>query len=160
MSLELKGFEAFKKALLDLKKRLQKAEAEVLVGITEQVASEQKSGADGLTVLDIAAIHEFGLGNVPSRSFIEGYVVENVDALHKMVQSRLKLFYDDKITETQMLNQLGLYASNGMKARISNGIAPELSSVTIKNKGGKEIPLIDSGQLRASITYRIDRKKP
>jgi hypothetical protein len=76
-----------------------------------------------------------------------------------MVQSRLKLFYDDKITETQMLNQLGLYASNGMKARISNGIAPELSSVTIKNKGGKEIPLIDSGQLRASITYRIDRKK-
>jgi hypothetical protein len=42
-----------------------------------------------------------------------------------------------------------------IKQRIANGIAPPNSPYTIARKGSSK-PLIDTGQLRNSITYQVE----
>jgi hypothetical protein len=44
-----------------------------------------------------------------------------------------------------------------MKARIAEGIPPPLAEATIARKGGgKTTPLINTGQLRNSIGYKVE----
>ena len=53
------------------------------------------------------------------------------------------------------LELMGVYMTNLIKERMAQGIKPSNSKITIERKGSST-PLIDSGQLRNSITYRVN----
>lgn len=131
---------------------------EVAVGILGPKADAAED--DGpKTVLFVATIHEFGAprAKIPARSFVRAYVDENSSKI-KALQS--KLFVDvlaGKLTPDAALDRIGAVVAAGMQARISRGIDPPLSPKTIARKGSSK-PLINTGQLRSSITWLVRKR--
>lgn len=120
----------------------------------ETFGPEKPKAVSALTVGDIAEIHEYGLGNNPERSFIRAWVDENPGKI-KVAMTRLMVsVVKGKRDKGQALDAFGLWAVGQMQKRIASGIAPPLTAATILKKGST-IPLIDTGQLRASITYQV-----
>lgn len=143
-------------ALMQRFKELETASWQISIGVHE---SEGKIKHDGtvdadLTVVDVATFHEFGLGNNPRRSFIGDYFDQNEDQIKKWSSKAVQDFIAGKKTREQALNYVGSMIVGGIQARIAAGINPPLSNETIQRKGSS-VPLIDTGQLRTSITYRI-----
>lgn len=132
----------------------------VAVGVLAKDAQTGAAESPGLTVLDVAIFNEFGTKNadgtvrIPERSFIRAWADSNAkeaaDLLRRLVAQSIK----GKITEDQALNRFGLWAQGQIQLRIANGIPPPNAQSTIDRKGSDK-PLIDTGQLRSSISYEI-----
>lgn len=127
------------------------------VGIFADLGSAQKNkAAAGLTVLDVATFHEFGLG-VPERSFLRGYVDENKARIRGMIKSLATMVQQGKLDQDTALEKLGLTIVGEIQKRIAKGIPPPNAESTIARKGSST-PLIDTGQLRSSITHKVRGK--
>jgi hypothetical protein len=109
-----------------------------------------------LTIGEIAEIHEFGLGSCPRRSFLAGWVDENQDEIRNVVNKGAAALVQGRLDgPLQFLNQVGAWAVGSIQKRMAQNIPPPLAPATIQRKGSS-IALIDTGQLRSSITYRVD----
>jgi len=122
----------------------------VSVGIHEEDGAHDHGG---MTVVDLASIHEFGLG-VPERSFIRAWFDENEDRAKEAMRRLLVSVLEGKNKPEQAVEKFALWVVGEMQARIARGIAPALAESTIASKGSS-VPLIDTGQLRSSISYEI-----
>lgn len=135
---------------------------EVVVGVLADKGGDRAAG-DGsdLTVLDIAIIHEFGAPDaaypIPERSFCRAYVDENREQIRAWLRALVARVFAGAITVRQAFEQLGARVAAGMQARISAGIDPPNAPSTVERKGSST-PLVDTGQLRASITYLVREK--
>lgn len=112
------------------------------------------SGGDKLTVADIAEIHEFGLGSVPRRSFLADWAEQSQVLVLQVVTKAAKAVVKETLSVDEAVEQIGAWAVGSIQTRMANGIPPALKPATIKRKGSS-VTLIDTGQLRSSITYRI-----
>ncbi len=108
-------------------------------------------GKARISVAELAAIHEFGLG-VPERSFLRGWLAEKGANVGEALVRLTKRHGPGPIA----LELWGQWAAGSIQQRIAKQIPPPLAKVTIDRKGSS-IPLIDTGQLRSSITYRVAR---
>lgn len=136
----------------DLIKRVfGKQRATIEVGILE--ADGAKPHGEGLTVLDVATFNEFGLG-VPERSFLRAWFDDNRPRAMTILGAVLRTVVSGQRTKEQALELLGARFVAEIQKRIAQGILPPNSEETIKKKGSS-VPLIDTGQLRTSITYRV-----
>lgn len=104
----------------------------------------------------IAAIHEFGLGDMPQRSFLRSAYDENLPMIDKMIQ-RVANGAVFGLGTNAALNQLGNVVQGMVQRKIVDGPFVPNSPATIKRKKSSK-PLIDTGHLRQSIRYVIDRK--
>lgn len=113
-----------------------------------------------LTVAEIAAIHEFGHGVVPERSWLRDFVEQNREKLGKMLEvSAIQIFNgaDPEVT----MNRFGLAVVGMIKERIIAGIQPGLTEETKREKqrvtGGeaKDTPLIRFGQFVSAIAHEV-----
>lgn len=104
----------------------------------------------------IAAIHEFGLGDMPQRSFLRSAYDENLPMIDKMIQ-RVANGAVFGLGTTAALNQLGNVVQGMVQRKIVDGPFVPNSPATIKRKKSSK-PLIDTGHLRQSIRYVIERK--
>lgn len=112
--------------------------------------------AVALTIGEIAEIHEFGLGSCPRRSFLAGWVDEKQDEIKRVVDAGAQALVSGRLdSPLQFLNQVGAWAVGSIQRRMSENIPPPLAPATIKRKGSS-VALIDTGQLRSSISYRVD----
>jgi hypothetical protein len=104
----------------------------------------------------IAAIHEFGLGDMPQRSFLRSAYDENLPMIDKMIQhvANGAVF---GLGTNAALNQLGNVVQGMVQRKIVDGPFTPNSPATIKRKKSSR-PLIDTGHLRQSIRYVIERK--
>jgi hypothetical protein len=130
------------------------------VGVLAEDAAEQHENEDGepsgLTVGEIAEIHEFGLGSAPRRSFLAGWADQNADQIKTVVIRGGQALARGKIASIdQLLEQIGVWAVGSIQARMATSIPPPNAPATIKRKGSS-VALIDTGQLRSSISYRVD----
>lgn len=123
------------------------------VGVFE--ANGSKTYEDGMTVLEVATIHEFGTSTIPERSFIRAYFDENQTRIRKMMTALMGSVIEGKRTKEQVLEILGQKLVGEIQARIAARIPPPLAPETVRRKGS-DVPLIDTGQLRSSITYKVD----
>lgn len=148
-----------KNDLPDLIKRIKNEQAGVVsIGVQGSKGEADKKGSDGdLTVLEVATFHEFGTINVPERSFIRSNDFRNKEKYKKIKQEVLNKFVKQQMTLKQGLGLLGLRVEADIKEGITQGIEPELRPETIARKGSST-PLIDTGQLRSSITHKVDKK--
>lgn len=104
----------------------------------------------------IAAIHEFGLGDMPQRSFLRSAYDENLPMIDKMIQ-RVANGAVFGLGTNAALNQLGNVVQGMVQRKIVDGPFVPNSPATIKRKKSSK-PLIDTGHLRQSIRYVIERK--
>jgi hypothetical protein len=138
-----------------------KARPVVRVGVMgDEAAAPKKSKTGGTsvsTVIDVATIHEFGIG-VPRRSFIADWADESItDSQRRLRKAANRI--NKKGADLEMeLERFGLWAVGEIQKRISRGISPDISEETKKRKGSN-IPLIDTGQLRSSITHLVMMKR-
>jgi hypothetical protein len=115
---------------------------------------EDKPYDDGMTVADVAMIHEYGLGDAPERSWLRAWVDENQAAIEARLKTEVEAALFGKRTAEQAMERFGLWAVGEIKKRIIAGIGPALADETVKRKGSST-PLIDSGQLLSSITHQV-----
>lgn len=133
---------------------------EVTVGVHSADGSEVEEGSD-LTVAEIAAIHEFGLG-VPERSWLRDFVDENREQLSDMLATTA-LQIAKGVNQDTAMNRFGLAVVGLIRKRIVAGIEPELAEETKLEKmrvtGGKakDTPLIRFGQFVSAIAHEINR---
>lgn len=127
------------------------------VGIHEEQAGGPKEGSEGLTLIEVAEIHEFGTATIPQRSFIgayaEGKEAEAKSDLRKLATAIVK----GKVDADRGLDQLAQLYAGEVQQRIADGIPPGLADSTIAKKGSSTPLIGPSGQLRSSITGQVIR---
>lgn len=127
----------------------------VAVGIQESEGSAEAKGSPGVQVIDVAQWNEFGTERIPARSFIRAwfdeYQPQNQAVARRMATSVLK----GMRTTKQAMEALGVLFVGQIQQRIAAGIDPANAESTIRRKGSST-PLIDTGQLRSSVTYRVE----
>ena len=142
--------------------------AVVNVGVQGQPAAANHQNTH-LTVGQLATIHEFGkvirqpklnrIIVIPARSFLRATVDQYRDAIARRQVLLSQGYILGKFELRPAMELLGMYVVGLVKQRIANGIAPPNRPSTIARKGSSK-PLIDTGQLRNSITYKVDLVAP
>jgi len=131
------------------------------VGVHEEDGNKAYEPGKAITISQIAAVHEFGLGRVPRRSWLLDYISED-RATIKEAQRRVGVaIAKGRMTADVAYLRLGALIVSKIQARIRARIEPPLADATIdaKSVGGNlsDIPLIDEGRFINSIRARLDR---
>lgn len=103
----------------------------------------------------VAAVHEFGLNKMPQRSFLRSAYDENKATINQMIDNVANGAITGMSVGTA-LNQLGNAVQGMVQKKIVNGPFTPNAPATIKRKGSDR-PLIDTGHLRQSIRYVIQK---
>ena len=102
-----------------------------------------------------AAINEYGTSKIPQRPFMRTAVSRHGkswgEKSAKAVQSVMKGMPISQVTEL-----VGMQMKSDISSTLTNGPWTPNSVVTIAKKGSSR-PLIDTGELRASITYKVEK---
>lgn len=125
------------------------------VGVIGAKATAPHAGGP-LTTAEIAEIHEVGAG-VPRRSWLVDWLEENRREVERTMRALSRKVLLGQMDPKVATAQLGAWAAGSIQQRIADQIPPPLAEATIKRKGSS-VPLIDTGQLRTSITSRVAKK--
>lgn len=109
---------------------------------------------NGMSVAGVAAVHEFGGGSVPERPFMRTGIRRGLPDQAKLNTANLKAVARGTLTVPQALGQLGLMAATQVQREILEGDFAPLKDATVNRKGSTK-PLIDTGQMRQSVTFEI-----
>ena len=156
-----KGKDFFKQ-IKELKK------LQVRVGFQHGRASDPGSGAD---LADVAAWNELGTEHSPPRPFLRQSVDNNADPINAMCASQLKRITNGQASAREALQDLGDMQKALVQNEIKTGSFEPNAPITISGgwmwrkgrafyvKGkGSDRPLIDTGQLRYSVNFTIQKK--
>ena len=129
-------------------------------------SSYMDESGNTVELLIIATVHEFGttikLKNggkivIPERSYLRSTFDNEkskiVDKCDKLLESVINL----KLPVEVFFQTIGEYIVGLVQGTLTDLKDPGLSDPTIKAKGSSN-PLIDTGRLRQSITYKVVRK--
>ena len=143
----LKDLEKYAKTIDDVKNKA------VYVGLPKEKAT--KKYKEGESVIEVGATHEYGVGNIPQRSFLRVPFAENKKEIDEFIQKRFKMS-GKEIAPIKALEQIGVFTEGISKESFVKNNWKELSNARKQQKivNGKSgnTPLIDTGNLRNSIT--------
>lgn len=146
-------YKQVKKNLLDFSK------LDLLVGVPQD-KTKREGNSEPITNAELMFIHTNGspIRNIPKRPTIEPTVEENKERISEMFKKAVNKVLANRGDGRADLEKIGLWTVNKIKAKFgSDELVPNAPS-TIAQKGDNN-PLIDTGQLRNSITYVIRRKQ-
>jgi len=115
-------------------------------------------GEQGSDLVQYATDNEFGSDKIPPRSFIRWTITENEDLIFNFIESGYGKILNNELTKKEMLEQLGLLIQMKIQERITLLRYPPNAPATIKKKKSSN-PLIDTGRMRQSITYKVGKFK-
>lgn len=133
----------------------------VLVGILADEPHEGRGESGPASLVEIAAINEFGApgAGIPSRPFIRGTIDANAAEIQRLQAAVARAVIAGRITPEQALQQIGARVAGMIKAAIARGgeppFAPNAES-TILAKGSSK-PLVDTGTLRSAVSFEVQR---
>lgn len=119
---------------------------------------------EDVNIATVGLVHEFGdeSSGIPQRSFLRSTYNEQEDRLEGLLIKELQRqinagFYDPE----KAVKKIGVYMVGKIKGKFTNNNWPALKDPTRggRNKDGGATPLVDTGQLRASIDYEIVKGK-
>lgn len=128
----------------------------VFVGLPKEKVGGKIYG-DGMTILRIGAIHEFGYGHIPQRSFLRTPFATKAAEINKAIGAEFEAVLTKGRKAEQALGRVGVVATNVSKGAFRSdgyGVWPGIKPATAKRKGSSK-PLIDTGTLRNSITWVV-----
>jgi len=145
-----KGYNNYKKSFRDLSSK------KVAVGVFKE---------SGENVRIRAIVNEYGTTKagknrnivIPERSFLRSTFNKNYKKISKKFSKIPKLIRSGRFDVTRELRLIGLYQKNQIKKTIIRFKDPGNALSTIKNKGFDN-PLIETGQLLKSISFKILKK--
>ena len=108
---------------------------------------------EGITVANVAEWAEFGLGQ-PQRSWLRAFIADRESDIQETIKTEILKTIETKQTRTTALQRIGVWLVGEIQTRVAEGIDPPNAQRTIDRKGSST-PLIDTGQLRSSISTRI-----
>jgi len=119
-------------------------------------------GEQGSDLVIYAASNEFGTEvagrnrdmRIPERSFIRDGLLEKQREIKEFIQEIYPLVLSKQITKTDMLHRLGQFVTRAIQTKIVLGPFEANKASTIAKKKSSR-PLIDTGRLRQSITYKL-----
>lgn len=127
----------------------------VAVGLPQERVGGKVYG-NGKSVIEIGMFHEFGTQHIPVRSFLRVPFAVKRDELNKFINKQLENVFDGSPVD-KALALIGIKAQQVSQDSFSNngyGMWSPLLPATVKAKGSS-VTLIDTGTLRASITYIV-----
>ena len=127
-------------------------ELEVRVGFQRGKSQEE----DGTDMCDVAAFNELGTDHIPARPFIRQSVDDNESKINSFLKEEVKDFAQGKSAE-QILKEIGIFQKDLMQDKITSGSFAPNAEFTIKKKGSSK-PLVDTGRMRQSVNYVIQKK--
>lgn len=135
-----------------LRKALNKTQWDVKIGVPDTPHVDAKGRT--MPMDELMAVHEFGLGNNPERSFLRAWVDEHYEEiLERMANAtRAGIGAGDLYSALKFVGQWGV---DEIRKRIWARIPPELNEETVKRKGGST-PLVDTGQAVNSIVDEVE----
>ncbi|WP_428613328.1 hypothetical protein [Pseudoalteromonas sp.] len=144
------------KQLQDYAKNLEKAKrGYVAVGLPKEKVGDKIYGK-GMSIVQVGAIHEYGFGNSPTRSFLRIPMQLHADQINDFISEQFaKVFQGESAEKT--LGLIGLNARNISVDSFSTdgyGTWESIKQATANAKGSSKT-LIDTGTLRNSITYVV-----
>lgn len=148
------------KIMRDIKKL---TELDVLVGIPSDKTDREDGSPMNNAILGY--IHEYGApaAGIPARPFLIPGVQNAQPKVIKHLEAAAKAALEQKPDDVDVfLHRAGGVATNEAKAVINAGVKPDLKDATLaaRRRRGRtgEVPLIDIGKLRNSITYVVRKK--
>lgn len=112
-------------------------------------------GTDG-NVIDRAAYNEFGTEHIPERPFMRSGLRDGVGELRRVSKVAAKSVVDGRRTTGQALNLIGIAGVGLIQERITDLKSPPNAESTVERKGSSN-PLIDTGEMRRSVTHKVER---
>lgn len=148
VSAEVKGVENIESALQDKLKDFTNNPKALYAGIFATAKYD-----DGTPVPQVAFWQEFGTLKIPMRPFFRNALAKNRKKWFRFFTTQIKNTLDlDK-----SLNLTGEIMRGDIIKSLTNTTTPPNAPSTIKRKGSSH-PLIDTGFLRASISYELRAK--
>ena len=143
------------------------AENEVYIGISDATTVREEEETKEVTNAELLFIHTNGspVNNIPPRPVIEPAIKEDRARLSSMMKKAAQLVFNGNKEEAMsQLKKVGMRGQNVSRAWFvnpQNGWPPNSERVAARKRAkGAENPrpLIDTGELRKSITYFIKTK--
>ncbi len=128
------------------------ARMEVRIGFQQGEAAEE----DGTDLCDIAMWNELGTEKIPARPFLRKSVDENTGVINTFLQAQKEDLLRG-VSAEQVLKNIGLFQKDLIQEKMTNGSYAPNAVSTILKKGSSK-PLIDTGRLRQSVNYVIQKK--
>jgi hypothetical protein len=133
---------------LDRLLRFMRAKQGIRVGILSKGSQTEENG---FKVADLAATHEFGLGNAIERPFIRGWYDANHTKLFNMATQRFQQGAIAGADPAQISGQLAVFfAADCQNRMVSGWTYPDISQET-KDRKGSSTPLIDTSLMQTAI---------
>jgi hypothetical protein len=129
----------------------------VVVGFLDSTNERSDSPMGNAT---LAYIHENGspAANIPARPFLARGVDSVRDAIAAVLRDAARQsLAGDAGAVHRGLQRAGIVAAGGVQQYMASGTFAPLAPSTIRRKGSSR-PLIDTGQLRQSVTYAVRPK--
>lgn len=116
--------------------------------------SGRESFADMSELVLVGVANEFGTIRIPERSFMRSTFDEEKESINKKGEVFYRRIIDLQETAESALNKLGIWFVSKVKRKITTLNTPPNAPSTIRRKDSSN-PLIDTGQMRASIQYKV-----
>lgn len=113
-------------------------------------------GKPSITLGNLARIHEHGTARTPKRAFVAPALAKNRDKYLKLVGGSFLPIVRGQKTTAQTWHYVGQQAVADVQSYMVQASFTPLSPKTIRAKGSSR-PLIDTGQLRQSVTYKVKK---
>lgn len=94
-------------------------------------------------------------GPVPERPFLRNAIRENRGKYRDAMRSSAAKILVGKTGIRTVLSKLGIVAQGDIQAEITSLQSPPNSPVTVALKGSRN-PLIDSGEMRGAVTWKVN----
>lgn len=123
-----------------------------------------------MTNAALGYIHDKGspAANIPARPFMEPGIAAAQDKIAATYSKAAKSVLDQPASADTIIdaahNRVGLTAQDAIQSKIEAGVPPPLAARTIADRrrrfgaDASETPLIDSGQMKAAVTYVLRPK--
>jgi hypothetical protein len=124
------------------------------VGISADEGSHDESGGN-LTVAQVGLFHEVGTRTIPARPWLSTAIDDNQNQINAMIKDTVESALDGEDLGRRMRLD-GERTLKMVQGKLRNGDPrwPSLAPGTIAKKGSSK-PLIDTGQLIQSQSYKV-----
>jgi hypothetical protein len=109
-----------------------------------------------MSVAEVGFIHEFGTVTISERSFIREPINSNSKDIKTLTGKQYKKVLNGEITAEKGIGLVGAFTVGVIQKSFTSNNWKANSDATIANKGSSK-PLIDTGQLRQSIAWEINK---
>lgn len=116
-------------------------------------ASKQK-GKPPITLGSLASIHEQGAKYISARPFVLPALEKNRQRYLRTLKTHITPVLQGRLPLVAVWQTIGQHATGDVQHYMLTASFKPLAPATIKRKGSSK-PLIDSGQLRKSVTYKV-----